>query len=67
MTPSAIKAEAKEAGLPASIKLPTVAVAGKEINTGGRARAFATIGGALRRRPAPAEAAAPTGRLVTAG
>ena len=42
MTPSAIKAEAKQAGLPASIKLPTVAVAGKTINTGSRARAFAT-------------------------
>ncbi len=42
MTPSAIKAEAKQAGLPASIKLPTVAVAGKAINTGSRARAFAT-------------------------
>jgi hypothetical protein len=42
MTPTAIKAEAKEAGLPASIKLPTVAVAGKAINNGSRARAFAT-------------------------
>jgi hypothetical protein len=42
MTPSAIKAEAKQAGLPASIKLPTVAVAGKTIDTGSRARAFAT-------------------------
>ena len=42
MTPSAIKAEAKQAGLPASIKLPTVAVAGETINTGSRARAFAT-------------------------
>ena len=42
MTPSAIKAEAKQAGLPASIKLPTVAVAGKTINTGSRARTFAT-------------------------
>ena len=41
MTPSAIKAEAKQAGLPASIKLPTVAVAGKAIDTGSRARAFA--------------------------
>src|ERR671931_564730 len=41
MTPSAIKAEAKQAGLPASIKLPTVAVAGKVIDTGSRARAFA--------------------------
>jgi hypothetical protein len=42
MTPSAIKAEAKEAGLPASIKLPTVSVAGKAIDNGSRARAFAT-------------------------
>jgi hypothetical protein len=42
MTPAAIKQEAKDAGLPASIKLPTVSVAGKAINTGDRARAFAT-------------------------
>jgi hypothetical protein len=42
MTPSAIKEEAQKAGLPASIKLPTVAVAGKAINNGSRARAFAT-------------------------
>jgi hypothetical protein len=42
MTPSAIKAEAKEAGLPASIDLPTVNVAGKAIDNGSRARAFAT-------------------------
>ena len=42
MTPSAIKAEAKQAGLPASIKLPTVAVAGKTVDSGSRARAFAT-------------------------
>lgn len=42
MTPSAIKAEAKDAGLPASIKLPTVAVAGKTVDNGSRARAFAT-------------------------
>jgi hypothetical protein len=42
MTPSAIRAEAKHAGLPASIELPTVAVAGKAIDTGSRARAFAT-------------------------
>src|SRR6266516_8223484 len=41
MTPSAIKAEAKQAGLSASIKLPSENVAGKEINNGGRARAFA--------------------------
>src|SRR5919198_5051606 len=42
MTPSAIKAEAKQAGLPTSIKLPTLSVAGKPINTGSRARAFAS-------------------------
>jgi len=42
MTPSAIKAEAKQAGLPASIKLPTVSVAGKTIDSGSRARAFAS-------------------------
>jgi hypothetical protein len=42
MTPSAIKAEARQAGLPASIKPPTVSVAGKAIDTGSRARAFAT-------------------------
>ena len=42
MTPAAIKQEAKDAGLPASIKLPTVSVAGKPIDTGDRARAFAT-------------------------
>jgi F0F1-type ATP synthase membrane subunit c/vacuolar-type H+-ATPase subunit K len=41
MTPSAIAAEAKKAGLPASITLPTTDVAGKPINTGDRARAFA--------------------------
>ncbi len=41
MTPAAIAAEAKKAGLPAGIKLPTVAVAGKPIDSGDRARAFA--------------------------
>jgi hypothetical protein len=41
MTPTAIKAEAKQAGLPASIKLPTESVAGKTIDTGSEARAFA--------------------------
>jgi hypothetical protein len=41
MTPSAIAAEAKNAGLPASIKLPTKSVAGEAINTGARARVFA--------------------------
>jgi hypothetical protein len=42
MTRVAIAAEAKKAGLPASIKLPTTDVAGKPIDTGARARAFAT-------------------------
>lgn len=42
MTPAAIRAEAQKAGLPAGIKLPTVAVAGKAIDTGDRARAFAS-------------------------
>lgn len=41
MTPAAIKAEAKKAGLPANISFPSLAVAGKPINTGERARAFA--------------------------
>ena len=42
MNATAIAAEAKEAGLPASIKLPTADIAGKPINTGERARAFAS-------------------------
>jgi hypothetical protein len=42
MTPAAIKTEAQKAGLPASVKLPTVDVAGKQINSGARARAFAS-------------------------
>ena len=41
MTPAAIKAEAKKAGLPANISFPTTSVAGKAIDTGARARAFA--------------------------
>src|SRR5204863_4344907 len=42
MTPSAIKAEAKDAGLDVStISFPTMSVAGKTINTGDRAHAFA--------------------------
>jgi hypothetical protein len=42
MTPTAIRAEAKKAGLDLSqISFPTLAVAGKQINTGDRARAFA--------------------------
>jgi len=43
MTPAAIKEEATKAGLNIStIDLPTVDVAGKQINTGPRARAFAS-------------------------
>jgi hypothetical protein len=42
MTPAAIAAAAKEAGLPASIDLPTVAVADEPITTGAKARAFAS-------------------------
>jgi hypothetical protein len=43
MTPSVIKTEAQKAGLDVNaISLPTVAVAGKTINSGDRARAFAT-------------------------
>jgi hypothetical protein len=42
MTPAAIKQEAKEAGIASYVtKYPTVSVAGKQINTGDRARAFA--------------------------
>jgi hypothetical protein len=42
MNATAIAAEAKEAGLPASIVLPTADIAGKPINTGQRARDFAS-------------------------
>src|SRR5580765_2491878 len=42
MTPAAIKAEAMKAGLSPTISLPTTDVAGKSIDTGARARAFAT-------------------------
>jgi hypothetical protein len=41
MTPAAIRAEAKKAGLPDTLDYPTVAVAGKKIDTGDEARAFA--------------------------
>jgi hypothetical protein len=41
MTPAAIAAEAKKAGV-TGVDLPTVSVAGKPINTGARARAFAS-------------------------
>jgi hypothetical protein len=42
MTPAAIRAEAKQAGLDVSkLSFPSVSVAGKDINTGDRAHAFA--------------------------
>jgi hypothetical protein len=41
MTRDAIAAEAKEAGLPASIKLPTCDVADQSIDTGSEAKCFA--------------------------
>ena len=41
MTPAAIRGEARQAGLPASIDLPTCSVAGKVVNSGARARCFA--------------------------
>jgi hypothetical protein len=42
MTPSGIKAEAQKAGLTvASLDIPSMSVAGKEINTGDEAKAFA--------------------------
>jgi hypothetical protein len=41
MTPKGIAAEAKAAGLPASIKLPTCSVANLAVNSGSRARCFA--------------------------
>ena len=41
MTPSAIAAEAKEAGLQVSTSLPTCNVAGKAVTNGTRARCFA--------------------------
>lgn len=42
MTPAAIAADAKQAGLPASLELPSVDIAGKPIDGGDRARAFAS-------------------------
>jgi hypothetical protein len=42
MTPALIKAEAKKAGLPSSTSFPTVSVAGKAIDNGTKARAFAS-------------------------
>jgi hypothetical protein len=41
MTPTAIRAEAKKAGLPSTLDYPNTSVAGKRIDTGGEARAFA--------------------------
>jgi hypothetical protein len=41
MTPAAIKAEAKQAGLPSTISFPSKSVANKAINSGTRARTFA--------------------------
>src|SRR3954451_1898344 len=42
MNATAIAAEAKKAGLPASLTLPTADIAGKPIDTGQRARDFAS-------------------------
>lgn len=42
MTPAAIAASAKEAGLPASVALPTCSAADKPINDGASARCFAS-------------------------
>jgi hypothetical protein len=42
MTPDAIAAEAKDAGLPATIKLPTCNVADQAIDTGSEAKCFAS-------------------------
>jgi hypothetical protein len=41
MTPEAIQQEAKDAGLPASIELPTCDVANKTVDTGSEAKCFA--------------------------
>ena len=42
MTPALIAADARKAGLSADVPLPTVNIAGKQINTGDRALAFAS-------------------------
>jgi hypothetical protein len=42
MTPSGIAAEAKQAGLPDTITLPTCTVAGQAVTTGSQARCFAS-------------------------
>jgi hypothetical protein len=41
MTPALIKQEAAKAGLPSTLSFPSLSVAGKPIDTGARARAFA--------------------------
>jgi F0F1-type ATP synthase membrane subunit c/vacuolar-type H+-ATPase subunit K len=41
MTPALIRAEAQKAGLPSTLSFPTVSVAGKAIDNGSKARAFA--------------------------
>ena len=41
MTPALIKVEAAKAGLPTTIDIPSVSVAGETIDTGAKARAFA--------------------------
>ena len=41
MTPDQTKTAAKEAGLPASVELPTCTVAGQQVNDGDSARCFA--------------------------
>jgi hypothetical protein len=41
MTPAGIAKEAKAAGLPASVKLPSCSVAGKSVDSGDTARCFA--------------------------
>jgi hypothetical protein len=41
MTPDAIAKEAQDAGLPASIELPTCSVAGESVDTGSEAKCFA--------------------------
>ena len=42
MTPALIRAEATKAGLPSTLSYPTVSVAGQTIDTGSKARAFAS-------------------------
>jgi putative Mn2+ efflux pump MntP len=42
MTPAAISAEAKEAGLSSDVELPSCDVAGQAVNTGDEARCFAS-------------------------